>query len=273
MPNVFGIILIPIDRKCTPSVSEFRDAYFFLWILQFLVWTSTYTLNYLACTIHLFEARRGLDGRFSTAFWVQQRHCLMIRAGAKNFTGDHATAGSEYGLSPCGFCRLVALQRKITSSHSCGLVAEMQLDGGVEAEGWRGGCCPATAAQRPRPRRPVTDAQRLPVGEEGWLGGCLVTLAVVTVACSQEVEVPNPNLVAARRREWCGGRRGRGEWVAARSRRAARWGERVAAWSGRARAERASSLTASVTDFAQLLASSAHSDGNIPQALYGRLRL
>jgi len=78
----------------------------------------------------------------------------------------------------------------------------------------------------------------------------LVTLAAVAVAYSQEVEVPNPNLVAARRREWCGGRRGRGERVAARS--------------GRARAERASSLTASVTDFAQLLASSAHSDGNIP---------
>ena len=34
-------------------------------------------------------------------------------------------------------------------------------------------------------------------------------------------------------------------------------GERVAARSGQARAERASSLTASVTDFAQILASSA----------------
>jgi hypothetical protein len=45
---------------------------------------------------------------------VQQRHCLMIRSGARSFTGDHATAGSEYGLSPCGFCRLVALQRKIS---------------------------------------------------------------------------------------------------------------------------------------------------------------
>ena len=52
----------------------------------------------------------------------QQRHCL-IKAGERSFTGDHAAAGSEYGLSPCGFCRLVALPRKITSSHSCGLVA------------------------------------------------------------------------------------------------------------------------------------------------------
>ena len=49
--------------------------------------------------------------------------------------------------------------------------------------------------------------------------------------------VPNPNLVAARRREWCGGRRGRGERVAARSGRAARWGERRRAGGG---AERAS---------------------------------
>jgi len=65
----------------------------------------------------------------------------------------------------------------------------------------------------------------------------MVTLAAVAVACSQEVEVPNPNLVAARRREWCGGRRGRGERVAARSGRAARWGERRRAGGG---AERAS---------------------------------
>ena len=52
----------------------------------------------------------------------QQRHCL-IKAGERSFTGDHAAASSEYGLSPCGFCRLVDLPRKITSSHSCGLVA------------------------------------------------------------------------------------------------------------------------------------------------------
>jgi hypothetical protein len=61
--------------------------------------------------------------------------------------------------------------------------------------------------------------------------------------------VPNPNLVAARRREWCGGRRGRGERVAAWSGGAARWGERRRAGGG---AERASSLTASETNFAQI---------------------
>ena len=78
-------------------------------------------------------------------------------------------------------------------------------------------------------RGEALDERRAP---EGWTG-----------FGSQEVEVPNPNLVAARRREWCGGRRGRGERVAARS--------------GPARAERASSLTTSVTDFAQIIASSA----------------
>jgi hypothetical protein len=84
-------------------------------------------------------------------------------------------------------------------------------------------------------RGEALDERRAP---EGWTG-----------FGSQEVEVPNPNLVAARRREWCGGRRGRGERVAARSGRAARWGERRRAGGG---AERASSLTASVTDFAQI---------------------